>query len=236
MTHNIYSPATRRLSRLKVLVALPLLVAMLVLAGCKNNKKEEPETLTPEQREAIRTEVAERVTAIYDEVFGWYRTHLDALDVPDFDTDRRLATDYLQTLQAVRKHDAQLKGEVGFFDNDHWIQGQDWDADLSMRIDSISVMAAEHSAAWITIHNCGTDTPLLLELMHEKDTWNINDFISLDEEKLSQYTLESAPMEKFQMKVYLGDEGVEMMTEQERTNYDQIIQKEKAQQEPPQAE
>lgn len=226
MTHQTSAPTARHLGRLSALIAMTLLAMTLVLAGCKHNKQEEKKALTPEEKQAIRTEVAERVTAIYDEVFGWYRTHLDDTDVPDFDTDSRLATDYLQTLKAVRKHDAQLEGEMGFFDHDHWIQAQDWDADLGMRIDSVSVMAAEHAAAWITIHNCGTDTPLLLELMQEKDKWNINDFISLDEEKLQQFTLESAPMEKFQMKVYLGDEGIAMMTEQERNNYDIIVQKE----------
>lgn len=219
---NITTMTTKMTAALRAMHLLPLIALLLVLSGCKQKKAEAEAKLTPEEQAAIKAEVSERITAIYDEVFGWYRTHLDALEKPDFNTDRFLAKDYMQTLRAVQKKDAKLEGEIGFFDYDHWIQAQDWSTDLSMRIDSMHVVSPTFVATWITIHNGGTDTPLLLEMAPEGKTWCINDFISLDEEKLSQYTLESAPMEKFQMKLYLGDEGIEMMTEMERANYDEI--------------
>ena len=219
---NITTMTTKMTAVLRAMHLLPLIALLLVLSGCKQKKTDAEAKLTPEEQAAIKAEVAERVNAIYADVFGAYRKHADDLAVPSFDNEHYLASDYLRTFRAVQQKDAQLEGEVGFFDHDHWIQAQDWSTDLSMHIDSMHVVSPTFVATWITIHNDGTDTPLLLEMAPEGKTWCINDFISLDEEKLSQYTLESAPMEKFQMKLYLGDEGIKMMTEMERANYDEI--------------
>ena len=220
----MYAKASSRLSRTKALFVLPLIAVMLVLLGCVRSKAEKPKPLTPEEQAQVKQEVADRVTAIYDEVFGWYRTHPDVWETPDFDTERFLAKDYMTTLREVLKKDARTESELGFFDYNHWLMAQDWDTDLSYRIDSIQAYFAGQAGVWLTIHNCGTDQAVLLVLVPEKDEWRINDFARINEDELTDPSLASHPSEKFQMKLYLGEKGLKMMTEQERSDYDYLLQ------------
>ena len=220
----MYAKASSRLSWAKTLVVLPLIAVMLVLLGCVKSKQEKPKWLTPEEQAQVKKEVAKRVTAIYDEVFGWYRSHPDALETPDFDTERFLAKDYIATLREVRKKDASLQGELGFFNHDHWLMAQDWDTDLSCRIDSIQAYTARLAGAWLTIHNCGIDQAVLLALVPEDDEWRINDFARINEGEQTDVSVATHPSEKFQMKLYLGEKGLKMMTEQERADYDYLLQ------------
>lgn len=244
----MYAKASSRLSRTKTLFVLPLIAVMLVLLGCVKSKAETPKSLTPEEQAQefkdfltkegfdilyspeeqaqVKKEVADRVTAIYDEVFDWYRNHPEALSTPDFDTDRFLSKDYMRTLRAVRKKDASLEGEVGFYDYDHWLMAQDWSADLSYNLDSVQASYAGYAAAWLTIHDGENSRAVWLEMRPENGEWRIDDFMSLSVKKFDESLKDNFSSEKFQMKLYLGEDGRKMMNEKERFMYEIYCERE----------
>ena len=128
------------------------------------------------EEDTVEDMVRAQVTSIYDKIFGWYIAHVDSMDITDFDTEEYLSEDYMKLYRQVVQHDSEL-GEIGFFDGDHWIQGQDWSSDLSMQIGRVEVMDAEHACCNVLIHNGGTDTPLVLAVVRQGDKWYIDDFM-----------------------------------------------------------
>jgi len=121
--------------------------------------------------------VRSQVTTIYDKIFGWYIAHVDSMEMTNFDTGEYLSEDYLKLYRQVERCDSELLGEIGFFDGDHWIQGQDWSSDLNMQILRVEVMDAENARCNVLIHNGGSDTPLVLAVVRQGNRWYIDDFI-----------------------------------------------------------
>ena len=126
---------------------------------------------------SIETEVRTRVTAIYDTIFSWYIVHVEDTAYKDFDTEEYLSDNYMSIMQQVLQHDSKLEGEIGFFESDHWVQGQDWCKDLAMQIDSVERVDTQHAYCHIQIQNGGNKTPLTLSLVRQKTEWYIDDFI-----------------------------------------------------------
>lgn len=122
-------------------------------------------------------DVERRVREIYDEIFGWYIAHADEPCANDFDNETYFSKDYWQTLYSVIRLDTDNDGTF-FFDYDHWVQGQDWDKDLALSIDSVEKKDDSHALVHARITNCGTTVPLDLAMALESDRWVIDDFIS----------------------------------------------------------
>ena len=70
-------------------------------------------------------------------------------------------------------------GMVGFFDADYWIMGQDWQ-DLGVSDVAVTAMTDSTATVALNLHNCGSVTPVRLEMVKEADEWRIDDFISND--------------------------------------------------------
>ena len=146
------------------------------------------------EKDMVDEIVRVRVTNIYDKIFGWYLTHADSVGIVSFNTDEYLSEDYMKLYRKVMEQDSELKGEIGFFDGDHWIQGQDWGSDLNMQIEHIEIVDSNHARCKVRIHNGGSDTPLILSIVRQKENWYIDDFI----DQTRDYS------EKEQMQKYLN--------------------------------
>lgn len=130
-----------------------------------------------EEKRQLTKDVEQRVRGIYDEVFGWYLAHVNVYSQNDTDHDKFYSKDYRQTISDVASVDAESE-DIGFFDYDHWIQGQDWDKDLAMEFDYVEIQDVRHARAHIRITNCGTQSPLVLAMVKEDGQWFIDDFIT----------------------------------------------------------
>ena len=179
------------------------LALLLALASCGHSNKK-GESLSAENEvdstavEAdLTAEVAARITAIYDEVFGSYRAQTEnAWPVEDFDREGFLSKDYLRLQAQVLRADS-LAGELGFFDYDHWIQAQDWGSDLAMQLVGTEMQSDSTALCHIIVLNCGYKTPFTIAMVKEDGRWLIDDFINDPADDLS------VSSEKEQMKEYL---------------------------------
>ena len=164
------------------------LLSALLLMACGNNtpnRHVDNDTLAKEEvvdnpsiREEtvdseVEADVRKRITAIYDHIFGQYLT----TDLPFYaDTCGYLSASYMKLYEQILEKDS-LQEDIGFFDGDHWIMGQDWDKDLAMRIDSVQVESRSRATCYITITNCGSSERVTLPLVKEEGEWRIDDFI-----------------------------------------------------------
>ena len=135
--------------------------AMLLSVGC-----------TP--KHATEEDVVNRVADIYRQVADAY-TH----DNPD---TRRLNSLYcskewnLLTL-IIDSIDSNL-GEIGFFDADYWVMGQDYE-DISADSIRVEKMVADSASVMIRLHNLGNLIPVRLKMVNEQGNWMIDDFIDV---------------------------------------------------------
>ena len=174
---------------LSLSLLLFLIVAVVALIALKPTAD-----VQEEQSDDTAQVVKDRVEAIYDEVFGCYLSSADAISECDFDTREFLAEDYWATYETVTK--VEEDGEMGFFESDHWIQGQDWDSDLALTVDSVQMISPERALVYIRITNFGNMERCALEMSCEGNQWLIDDFITFAPERIS---------EKEQMKQYIAE-------------------------------
>ena len=86
--------------------------------------------------------------------------------------------DWNEWVGRVNEFDKQHNdGMVGFFDADYWIMGQDWQ-DLGVSDVAVTAMTDSTATVALNLHNCGSVTPVRLEMVKEADEWRIDDFIS----------------------------------------------------------
>lgn len=165
-----------------------LLCGIAVIYSC--NTKPAP---TPKSTE---DEVAEAVCKIYDHIFESYCDGNDSLDVFN---QRYLTSDYLKMIDSVKAFDLQHRpGEVGFFEYDHWIMGQDWDKP-TYTLDTVSASDTLSNWYWatVTIHDFGT-TKVHLLMMQEDGEWKIGDMLN--------YDISPTPSELDRIVLYMRDE------------------------------
>ncbi|MBR5685149.1 MAG: DUF3828 domain-containing protein [Muribaculaceae bacterium] len=70
--------------------------------------------------------------------------------------------------------------EIGFFDADYWIMGQDWDSNL--HVSDVKVQEINGDEAWVRllVHNFDNATPLLLQMHRCDGIWLIDSFVDPD--------------------------------------------------------
>jgi hypothetical protein len=75
---------------------------------------------------------------------------------------------------------------MGFWDYDHWVQGQDWCDDLASRVDSVKE-EQDKAMVFVTITNCSSQQQLALRIVNEGEkTLKIDDFIVFSEDGKSR--------------------------------------------------
>ena len=135
--------------------------------------------------------VVERVEEIYTTVFNVYNEEdsLRNLDIhmengvyerrADFEANF-CSGEWNTLLKKVNEIDSLYhQNEMGFWDFDYWIMGQDWH-NLSIS----DVKFVEKIGPWVEVdlklHNFDKVTPLCLLMKLEDGTWRIDDFVDLE--------------------------------------------------------
>ncbi len=177
--------------------------AAIALTGCGNTGNNANQTSPDSAKvetaaDTVTTTQAvdKRVNEIYANVFAWYARAEKDISVinkmPNFDSIYTSA-DYKEALRKVKARDKQSEanGEMGFFDHDHWVCGQDFQ-NLSMKLVKTEATAPSKCTADVDITNCGTTTRVELDLVLENGQWMIDDFKT------------DGQSEKAQMREYAG--------------------------------
>ena len=153
---------------IKVMMAVGLLMAVV---SCANAQEKE-----------IRV-IEERVKAIYADVVKAYPEDLFELndeDRPDIDLDGLYCSEeWNRLVDRVVEIDDAHPDDIGFFDADYWIMGQDWQ-DLGISDVKAQVTDDSHAVVNLLLHNCGNKTPVILTMVKEQGEWKIDDFAEDD--------------------------------------------------------
>ena len=154
---------------------LVILVALL-MAGCGAKSSDTP-SQTSESQESNPTasavtpksdgNVLHRVEQIYKEVAAEYAKYDEDFESMDDDglDDRFCSTNN--------------PDEIGFFDADYWVMGQD-SQDLSASDFNLVEEKGDKAIVEFNLHNCGSITKVRLEMVRERGDWFIDNFIDLD--------------------------------------------------------
>ena len=130
-------------------------------------------------------EIEKSVTHIYQQVDVAYRSSPVGKSI---DLDALYCTaDWLQTMEAVRAKDAQKQDEIGFFDADYWVMGQDVAGSITVSdiaVDSLDIDEGK-AQVFLNLHNGPGNEPLRLNMLYEKDQWRIDEFTTLEPDTFS---------------------------------------------------
>lgn len=169
------------------------MVVAFALCGCQNqagnNDKAAAESVENQQSDA--DVVASRVQEIYSAVFKVYNQEdsLRNLDIQmendSWKSRAKFNSDYCSKgwnalLAKVNEVDSlQHSGEMGFWEADYWIMGQDWHELSISDVEVLTVTPGEASVQF-QLHNCGTTKPVALMLVNEDGVWKIDNFLDVD--------------------------------------------------------
>ncbi len=124
-------------------------------------------------------DVKARVEAIYAEVADVYNKSNDLQDpsLPesvDFDT-KYCSQDWNSTLKVALLSQPD-SDEIGVFEYDYWIQGQDYDGVSVSRV-HVESMDDDRAVVTLMLHNMGMDNEIRLNMLYERDNWFIDDMV-----------------------------------------------------------
>lgn len=118
--------------------------------------------------------VVGRVKEIYDDVCRRYNRP-NQMSPNRFDIERRFCSKAWQAeSEEVRQIDKRHHGDLGLWDYDFWIQGQDWE---NVSYHGVKVVRAEDRTAYVrlVVHNMNDDAQIGLRLVKERGNWFIDD-------------------------------------------------------------
>lgn len=135
--------------------------------------------------------VQQRVQEIYSDVFKEYNLedslrNLDMLDGPgasarrgDFNRNY-CSREWNDLSRQIREIDSLYHaGELGFWESDYWIMGQDWHQLSISDIEVLNVSPTEADVKFM-LHNLGEAKPVALILVKEDGIWKIDNFKDLN--------------------------------------------------------
>ena len=169
---------------------LVILVALL-MAGCGAKSSDTPSQTTESQESKPSTSavtpksdgnVLHRVEQIYKDVAAEYAKYDEDFESMDDDgLDDRFCSDEWKGLVAkvVDFDSTNNPDEIGFFDADYWVMGQD-SQDLSASDFNLVEEKGDKAIVEFNLHNCGSITKVRLEMVRERGDWFIDNFIDLD--------------------------------------------------------
>ncbi|MBR0116901.1 MAG: DUF3828 domain-containing protein [Prevotella sp.] len=169
---------------------LVILVALL-MAGCGAKSSDASSQTTESQESKPSTSavtpksdgnVLHRVEQIYKEVAAEYAKYDEDFESMDDDgLDDRFCSDEWKGLVAkvVDFDSTNNPDEIGFFDADYWVMGQD-SQDLSASDFNLVEEKGDKAIVEFNLHNCGSITKVRLEMVRERGDWFIDNFIDLD--------------------------------------------------------
>ena len=132
--------------------------------------------------------VVERVEEIYSTVFNVYN-EADSLRNLDIYTENGVyerradfeanfcSGEWNTLLKKVNEIDSLYhQNEMGFWDFDYWIMGQDWH-NLSISNVKVTSLTDTEATVEMGLHNFDKVVPLCLLMKRENGTWRIDDFV-----------------------------------------------------------
>lgn len=135
--------------------------------------------------------VQQRVQEIYSDVFKEYNLedslrNLDMLDGPgasarrgDFNRNY-CSREWNDLSRQIREIDSLYHAdELGFWEADYWIMGQDWHQLSISDIEVLNVSPTEAGVKFM-LHNLGEAKPVALKLVNEDGVWKIDNFRDLN--------------------------------------------------------
>ena len=170
-----------------------LLVAALALCGCQGQgaKTDKVEGQTAVNQESDADAVAKRVQEIYNVVFKEYNLedslrNLDQLESSgvyerkDEFNQSFCSREWNSLLRQINEIDSLYHGdELGFWDADYWIMGQDWH-ELSISDVEVLTVTPTEASVQLQLHNFDTSTPVALRMVFEDGVWKIDDFLRVE--------------------------------------------------------
>jgi hypothetical protein len=169
------------------------LVMVFVLCGChtqaKNKSAADAEGSVNQASDTAV--VQQRVQEIYGDVFKEYNLedslrNLDKLDGPGASARRGefiqnyCSQEWNQLSRQINEIDSLYHaGDMGFWEADYWIMGQDWHQLSISDVEVLDVTPAEAHVKFM-LHNLGSAKPVALTMVKEDGIWKIDDFQDLD--------------------------------------------------------
>lgn len=167
-----------------------LLTLALVIGGCRNQSQDSEKVAaetTVVNQESDAEVVKQRVQEIYSEVFKEYNLedslrNLDQLEgLGAYARSGEFCRNYCSQewnglVSQIAEIDSMYHdGELGFWEADYWIMGQDWHQLSISDVEVLSVTPSQ-AAVNLNLHNLDNVKPVVLLLVKENDTWKIDDF------------------------------------------------------------
>lgn len=164
-----------------------IIAAALMMGGCNGgvHKHSQPSS------EQTLDSLVQRVEEIYSSVFKAYNAE-DSLRRLGQDTvtsiaqnrdrfDAKFCTrEWNDLVQSIHVNDSLFhEGEIGFFEADYWIMGQDWDH-LSISDVTLDSIGDTPPVVSFVLHNLGTSKSVNVVLLKEEGSWKIDNFIDMD--------------------------------------------------------
>ena len=169
-----------------------LLVVAFAMCGCHgqavNNDKVTADAVV--NQEADADAVAKRVQEIYQAVFKEYNLedslrNLDQLEGlgayehrGEFDRNY-CSHEWNRLSRLINEIDSLYHSdELGFWDADYWIMGQDWHNLSISDVEVLSVTPTEASVQF-QLHNFDSSKPIGLHMVFEDGVWKIDNFLDV---------------------------------------------------------
>ncbi len=169
------------------------LVMVFVLCGCHTQaeNKSAADAEGSVNQASDTAVVQQRVQEIYGDVFKEYNLedslrNLDKLDGPGASARRGefiqnyCSQEWNQLSRQINEIDSLYHaGEMGFWEADYWIMGQDWHQ-LSISDVEVKNVTPTEAHVKFMLHNLGSAKPVALTMVKEDGIWKIDDFQDLD--------------------------------------------------------
>ena len=172
-----------------IIIAMSLLAIACGKSSNENGEKGDVQTSTENKTTAAASNVdrksneyiISRVQSIYDNVFEEYKKAAEDESTPQISPDEKYCSDdWNKVLLQVTEYDQQNNpDEIGFFDADYWIMGQDFE-DLSMSDIKVTKKEGNQAQVEFNLHNMGDTAPIRIDLTYERGDWFIDDFIEIE--------------------------------------------------------
>ena len=174
--------------------------AVMVLSGCNGNKVSNPANVIPEDsvfmldgpgsiydgtKEKLGEEAYQKVEQLYEAVHEAYSGD-DWMNESGKLDEKFCSKEWNATLEAVREKDSKNPDDIGFFDFDYWVMGQDFDAEnlhaSEIQLIRIDTEDEPHEATVkLTLHNF-SDTEVRVYLVYEDGEWKVDDLNGIKED------------------------------------------------------
>ena len=161
-----------------------LIVAVLSISGCKQPSLNATQPVATNQQERLQQDVVNRVYEIYREVFTVYNAWSKddaAVNLSNYDFDSQYCSrDWNDIVKRVKDFDdSHDEIEMGFFDADYWVMGQDAN-ELSISDVRLIDLQQDRAQVEFNLKNCGSISLVRLEMVLEGGEWRIDNFIDID--------------------------------------------------------